>query len=230
MKRILVVEDDTAILRGLKDNLEYEHYEVITATDGEQAYNLVREKKPDLVILDLMLPRMSGYEVCRKVRGEGLTVPIVMLTARGEEADRVLGLNLGADDYVTKPFSVPELLARIRAVFRRLENVRTGNLPAELHLGDLAVDFKRFEAHKAGRVLEMSRKEFGVLRLLAARAGEVVTRDELLDEVWGYDRFPTTRTVDNHIALLRSKIEDDPSRPRRLITVRGVGYKLVAGS
>jgi len=230
MKRILVVEDDTAILRGLKDNLEYEHYEVITATDGEQGYNLVKEKKPDLVILDLMLPRMSGYEICRKVRGEGLTVPIVMLTARGEEADRVLGLNLGADDYVTKPFSVPELLARIRAVFRRLEKARTGNLPEELHLGDLAVNFKRFEARKAGKVLEMSRKEFGVLRLLAARAGEVVTRDELLDEVWGYDRFPTTRTVDNHIVLLRSKIEDDPSHPRRLMTVRGVGYKLVGGS
>jgi DNA-binding response OmpR family regulator len=229
MKRILIIEDDTAILRGLKDNLEYEHYEVATAADGEQGYALVREKKPDLIILDRMLPRMSGDDLCRKIRSEGVLTPILMLTARGEEADRVRGLDLGADDYMTKPFSLPELLARVRAVFRRVQRSQTGNLPETLRLADLSVDFKRFEAHKAGRRLEMSRKEFGVLRLLAARAGEVVTRDELLDEVWGYDRFPTTRTVDNHIALLRSKIEDDPAKPRLLLTVRGVGYKLLGG-
>jgi DNA-binding response OmpR family regulator len=150
-----------------------------------------------------------------------------MLTARGEETDRVLGLNLGADDYVTKPFSVPELLARIRALFRRVEQAKSGNLPQKLRLGEVFVDFKRFEARKSGKILDMSRKEFGVLRLLAAREGEVVTRDELLDEVWGYEHFPTTRTVDNHIALLRSKIEDDTSDPRHLITIRGVGYKLI---
>jgi len=230
MKRILIIEDEMAILRGLKDNLEYERYEVLTAADGEQGYCLIQEKKPDLIILDLMLPKMSGFEVCRKLREEGLTVPILMLTARGEETDRVLGLNLGADDYVTKPFSVPELLARIRALFRRVEHAKSGNLPQELRLGEVFVDFKRFEARKAGKVLDMSRKEFGVLRLLASRAGEVVTRDELLDEVWGYDQFPTTRTVDNHIALLRSKIEDDPSHPRHLITFRGVGYKLIIGA
>jgi DNA-binding response OmpR family regulator len=229
MKRILIIEDDTAILRGLKDNLEYEHYEVETAADGEQGYALAHEKKPDLIILDRMLPRMSGDDLCRKIRSEGVLTPILMLTARGEEADRVRGLDLGADDYMTKPFSLPELLARVRAVFRRVQLSRTGNLPERLRLADLSVDFKRFEAHKAGRRLELSRKEFGVLRLLAARAGEVVTRDELLDEVWGYDRFPTTRTVDNHIALLRSKIEDDPAEPRYLLTVRGVGYKLVSG-
>jgi DNA-binding response OmpR family regulator len=229
MKRILIIEDDTAILRGLKDNLEYEHYEVETAADGEQGYALAHEKKPDLIILDRMLPRMSGDDLCRKIRSEGVLTPILMLTARGEEADRVRGLDLGADDYMTKPFSLPELLARVRAVFRRVQLSRTGNLPERLRLADLSVDFKRFEANKAGRRLELSRKEFGVLRLLAARAGEVVTRDELLDEVWGYDRFPTTRTVDNHIALLRSKIEDDPAEPRYLLTVRGVGYKLVSG-
>ena len=227
MKRILVIEDDPAILRGLKDNLEYEHYEVLTAADGELGYSLVRETKPDLIILDLMLPKMSGYDLCRKVRSEGILAPIMMLTARTEEADRVRGLDLGADDYLTKPFSLPELLARVRAVFRRLQRSQTGNLPDTLRLADLSIDFRRFEAQKAGRRLEMSRKEFGVLRLLAARAGEVVTRDELLDEVWGYDRFPTTRTVDNHIALLRSKIEDDPAEPRFLLTVRGVGYRLV---
>lgn len=229
MKRILIIEDDVAILRGLKDNLEYEGYGVLSATDGEQGYDLIREKKPDLVILDLMLPRLSGYEVCRKVRAEGGNVPILILTARGEEVDKVHGLNIGADDYVTKPFSVRELLARIQAIFRRASSSRTGSLPDELRFHDVVVDFLRFEASKSGRVLELSRKEFGVLRLLAARSGEVVTRDELLDAVWGYDRFPTTRTVDNHVSLLRAKIEDDPARPRFLLTIRGVGYKLVVG-
>jgi DNA-binding response OmpR family regulator len=227
MKRILIIEDDVAILRGVKDNLEYESYQVLTATDGEQGYCLIQEKKPDLIILDLMLPKMSGYELCRKVRKEGVTTPILMLTARGEEVDRVLGLDLGADDYVTKPFSVPELLARIRAIIRRVRQARTGNLPSDLCFGDVSIDFKSFEARKDDKALDLSRKEFGVLRLLAARVGEVVTRDELLDEVWGYDRYPTTRTVDNHISLLRTKLEDDPSRPRHLITVHGVGYKLV---
>ena len=227
MKRILIIEDDRAILRGLKDNLEYDKYEVLTATDGEQGYCLIQERKPDLIILDLMLPKMSGYELCRKVREEGLTTPILMLTARGEEVDRVLGLDLGADDYVTKPFSVPELLARIRAILRRMQRSKIGPLPNELRFGKVIIDFKRFEAHRAGQVLNMSRKEFGILRLLAARVGEVVTRDELLDEVWGYEQYPTTRTVDNHIALLRSKVEENPSKPRHLLTVHGVGYKLV---
>ena len=227
MKRILIIEDDRAILRGLKDNLEYDKYEVLTATDGEQGYCLIQERKPDLIILDLMLPKMSGYELCRKVREEGLTTPILMLTARGEEVDRVLGLDLGADDYVTKPFSVPELLARIRAILRRVQRSKIGPLPNELRFGKVVIDFKRFEAHRAGKALNMSRKEFGILRLLAARVGEVVTRDELLDEVWGYEQYPTTRTVDNHIALLRSKLEEDPSKPHHLLTVHGVGYKLV---
>jgi DNA-binding response OmpR family regulator len=227
VKRILIVEDDLAILRGLKDNLEYELYEVLTATDGEQGYCFIREKKPDLVILDLMLPKMSGYELCRKLRKEGVMTPVLMLTARGEEVDRVLGLDLGADDYVTKPFSVPELMARIRAILRRMHRSKIGNLPEELRFGEVFVDFRKFEAQKAGKAINMSRKEFGVLRLLAARAGEVVTREELLDEVWGYDQYPTTRTVDNHIALLRNKLEDDPAQPRHLLTVHGVGYKLV---
>jgi len=230
MKRILVIEDDTAILRGLKDNLEYEHYEVLTATDGEEGYALIRQQKPDLIVLDLMLPRMSGYEVCRKVREEGGKVPILILTARGEEGDKVFGLNIGADDYMTKPFSVREILARIQAILRRTAGARSSHLPDEIRFDDVAVDFRRFEARKGDRILEMSRKEFGVLRFLAARAGEVVTREELLNEVWGYDRFPTTRTVDNHIALLRSKIESDPAQPRRLITIRGVGYKLLLGA
>ncbi len=227
MKRILLVEDDLAILRGLKDNLEYESYEVLTATDGERGFALICDKRPDLVILDLMLPRVSGYELCRRARAGGLTVPILMLTARSEEVDRVLGLDLGADDYVTKPFSVPELLARVRAILRRVQNAEAGDLPQEVHFGDVDVDFRKFEARKAGKILEMSRKEFGILRILAARAGDVVTRDEFLNEVWGYNQFPTTRTVDNHVALLRNKLEDNPSEPQFLITVHGVGYKLI---
>jgi DNA-binding response OmpR family regulator len=225
MSHILVVEDDPAILRGLADNLKFESHEVQTATDGETAYRLMHEKKPDLIILDLMLPKLSGYELCRKVRGEGLMMPILMLTARAEEADRVLGLDLGADDYVTKPSSVRELMARVRALLRRAYPPRA--LPDELRFDDVVVDFRRYEARKGSEALQMTRKEFGLLRLLAARASEVVTRDDLLNEVWGYENYPTTRTVDNHVALLRSKLEQDPSQPRHLLTVHGVGYKFV---
>jgi DNA-binding response OmpR family regulator len=226
MKKILVVEDDLAILRGLKDNLEFESYKVLTASDGESGDALLRETRPDLMILDIMLPGMTGTDLCRKARADGLSTPILILTARGQERDRVAGLDLGADDYMTKPFSIPELLARVRALLRRSGQARSGDLPEELHFDDVTVDFRRFEARKAGRVVEMSRKEFGVLRRLAARAGEVVRRDELLDEVWGYDRFPTTRTVDNHIARIRGKLEADPAVPSRLLTVHGVGYRL----
>ena len=225
MSRILVVEDDPAILRGLADNLSFESHDVLTASDGETACAVIRDKKPDLIILDLMLPRLSGYEVCRRVRAEGVTTPIVMLTARGEEADRILGLDLGADDYVSKPFSVRELMARIRALLRRTQG--NGRMPDDLRVGDVTIDFRRYEARKGGQLLDMTRKEFGVLRLLAARSGEVVTRDELLNEVWGYEATPTTRTVDNHIATIRAKVEDNPSQPTHLLTVHGVGYKWV---
>ena len=225
MSRIVIIEDDPAILRGLADNLKFESYEVFTASEGEAGYGLIKEQKPDLIILDLMLPKLSGYEVCRKVRDEGIKTPIMMLTARGEEGDRVLGLDLGADDYVTKPFSVRELLARVRALLRRAQP--TAAPPDELRFDDLVVDFRRYEARKGDLTLELTRKEFGVLRLLAARPGEVVSRDELLNEVWGYEHYPTTRTVDNHIATLRAKLEKNPSEPRHLLTVHGVGYKLV---
>jgi DNA-binding response OmpR family regulator len=225
MSVILVIEDDPAILRGLADNLRFESYEVLTAEDGESGYKVLTEKKPDLLILDLMLPRMSGYEVCRKARAAGIATPIVMLTARGEEGDRVLGLDLGADDYVSKPFSIRELLARVRAILRRAQPAAA--LPDELRFGDIEVDFRSYEARKGGSPLEMTPKEFQVLRLLAARSGEVVTRDELLNEVWGYENYPTTRTVDNHVATLRAKIELDPANPEHLRTVHGVGYKFV---
>ena len=225
MTRVLIVEDDRAILRGLKDNLLAESYEVLTAADGEAGLRLVHEEKPDLVILDLMLPRMSGYEVCRRLRDEGNTTPILMLTARGEEADRVLGLDLGADDYVTKPFSIRELLARVRAIVRRAHPPKP--LPDQLSFDDVVVDFRRYEARKGGQRIEMTRKEFGVLQYLAARSGEVVRRDELLEDVWEYKSYPTTRTVDNHVLSLRAKLEDEPGEPRHLITVHGVGYKFV---
>jgi DNA-binding response OmpR family regulator len=225
MSRILVVEDDAAILRGLADNLACESHDVLTATDGERACSIVREQKPDLVILDLMLPRMSGYDVCRTLRGEGVTTPILMLTARGDESDRVLGLDLGADDYLTKPFSIRELLARVRALLRRTQAAtRTIDV---MRFDEVVIDFKRYDARKRGEPIEMTKKEFGVLQYLAARAGEVATREELLDDVWGYESMPTTRTVDNHIASLRSKLEADPSQPRHLQTVHGVGYKWV---
>jgi DNA-binding response OmpR family regulator len=225
MTRVLVVEDDPAILRGLTDNLRFESYDVIAASDGESAYRLIREQKPDAIVLDLMLPNMSGYELCRKVRGEGLRTPILMLTARGEEADRILGLDLGADDYITKPFSVRELLARVRAVLRRVQPAPAA--PDELRIDDLVVDFRKYEAEKSGAAIDLTRKEFGLLRLLVQRRGEVVSRSELLDEVWGYDATPTTRTVDNHVASLRAKIETNPAEPRHLLTVFGVGYKWV---
>jgi len=225
MTKVLVVEDDPAILRGLADNLRFENYDVLTATDGEAAYKLQRAENPDLIVLDLMLPRMSGLELCRKLRTEGLQVPILMLTARSEEADRVLGLDLGADDYVTKPFSVRELMARIRALLRRANSA--ADLPNALQFGDVEVDFRRYVARRQGKPVEMTRKEFAILRLLVARTGEVVTRDELLNEVWGFEAYPVTRTVDNHIAGLRAKLEVNPARPQYIRTVHGVGYKFV---
>lgn len=223
MARILVIEDDPAILRGLADALKREDHIVLTAADGEAGLGLARVKNPDLLILDLMLPKLSGYEICRTMRSQGLTTPILMLTARGEEADRVLGLDLGADDYVSKPFSLRELLARVRALLRRAQP--TAALLDELRVNDVVVDFRSYEARKGGLPLEMTRREFQLLRVLASRPGEVTSRTELLDHVWGADCYPTTRTVDNHVAGLRAKLERDPARPEHILTVRGVGYK-----
>jgi two-component system response regulator VicR len=230
MTTVLAIEDDPAILRGLADNLRFEGYDVITAADGETGYHLQKERKPDLIVLDLMLPRMSGFELCRKLRGEGIQTPILMLTARSEEPDRVLGLDLGADDYVTKPFSVRELMARVRALLRRSQPSPEGTpdlLPDELRFGGVEIDFRSYEARLKGEPVEMTRKEFAVLRFLASRAGEVVTRDDLLNEVWGYESYPSSRTVDNHVAGLRAKLERDPSQPGHIKTVHGVGYKFI---
>jgi len=225
MSRILVIEDDAAILRGLSYNLSSESHEVLTARDGETGYSMIGAHRPDLIILDLMLPKLGGVDICRRLRAEGTSTPILMLTARAEESDRVHGLDIGADDYVTKPFSVRELMARVRALLRRVAPPPA--LPDEVRLGDVVVDFRRFEAHKGDTPLKLTRKEYGALQFLAARAGEVVRRDELLDRVWKYKHFPTTRTIDNHIASLRAKIETDATEPKHLLTVHGVGYKLM---
>jgi DNA-binding response OmpR family regulator len=223
MSRILIIEDEYALQRALADSFRFESYEVLTSSDGETGYRMAKEKSPDVILLDLMLPRMSGYDVSRKLRAEGFHTPILMLTARGEEEDRIAGLDMGADDYVSKPFSVRELSARVRALLRRTVPLRS--MLGELLFDDVKIDFRSFEARKRNQSVDLTRKEFHLLRLLASRAGEAVTRDELLDQIWGEDTNVTTRTVDTHVANLRAKLERDPRQPKHLITVHGIGYR-----
>ena len=222
--RILIVDDEPQMVRGLEDNLRFEGYDTVSARSGREALALAVAESPDLILLDVMMPGMSGWDVCRELRAKGLAMPVIMLTARGEEADRVQGLELGADDYVTKPFGLRELLARIRAVLRRPGPRQKAD---EYAFGDVRVHTRARRTFKAGREVKLTRKEFDLLRYLVEFRGEIVTRDRLLDEVWGYDHFPTTRTVDTHILRLRQKFEDDPERPRHIVTVHGQGYRLV---
>jgi len=224
MPRILIVDDEPAIVRGLEDNLRFEGYETLAASSGEQGLARALGEAPDLVLLDVTMPGRSGWDVCRELRQRGLDVPIIMLTARGEEADRVRGLELGADDYVTKPFSLRELLARVRAVLRRPGPRQKFE---ELAFGDVRVHRRGQRVTRAGREVRLTRKEYDLLVYLAGHQGDVVTRERLLDEVWGYERFPTTRTVDTHVLRLRRKIEADPDRPRFIHTVHGQGYRFV---
>lgn len=221
--KILIVEDDPNLLEALKYNVRKEGYDTVTAVDGVQALEVARTDKPDLVILDIMLPKMSGFEVCRILRKE-MTVPILMLTARDDEVDKVVGLDLGADDYMTKPFSMRELLARIRAMLRRVE-IQTAIPETPLRFGDIEVDIGHHVITKAGGALNLTPKEFDLLTFLTKNKGLVFSRDQLLEKVWGYDYSGDTRTVDVHIRWLREKIEDNSEEPKRLITVRGVGYK-----
>jgi DNA-binding response OmpR family regulator len=221
--RILVIEDDASIVAGLKSALTAEGYEVDTATDGKRGYEKARAGKLALLVLDIMLPGMSGLEIAKRLRDAGQTTPIILLTARGDENDRVLGLELGADDYITKPFSVRELLARVKVVLRRTRGQSDGR-PSPYSFGDVTVDFKRQSVAKAGRDVELSAREFRILAYFIEHRGEMLSREQLLNDIWGYDVFPTTRTVDNHIARLRKKIEDEPDEPRYIKTLRGAGY------
>jgi len=223
--KILIVEDDRNLLDAIKYNLRREGYEVVMATDGSEALEVARREKPDLIILDIMLPKINGFDVCRILRKE-MTVPILMLTAKAEETDKIVGLEIGADDYVTKPFSLRELLARIRAMLRRAKMVETQPQGALLKVGDIEVDIARHRITVSGKIVELTPKEFDLLAFLARNRGLVFSREQLLEKVWGYDYAGDTRTVDVHIRWLRQKIEPDPGRPKYLITVRGAGYKL----
>jgi DNA-binding response OmpR family regulator len=223
MRKVLIVEDDQAMAVALRDGFTYEGYAVHVARDGAAGLRMAEERSHDLVILDVMLPRMSGLDVCRQLRTAGNDTPIIMLTARGQEIDKVLGLKTGADDYVTKPFSFLELMARVEAVLRRTS--KSPEAVEQVSFGDVEMNFKTFEASKAGRAVELSPREFKMMKYFVEHRGEVVTRDQLLDHVWGYEGLPLTRTVDMHIAKLRQKIEDTPSDPHHVITVHRVGYK-----
>jgi len=222
--RILVLEDELPMRTALQDCLEAEGYRVLTAADGETGLERAIQEKPDLILLDIMMPRLDGYALCGELRRLRNSTPILMLTAKARVEDRVEGLDAGADDYLVKPFSIAELLARVRALLRR--NRRAQSRPLTLNLGDLTIDLARQTARRKGNPLHFTAKEFAMLQLLADSLGEPVSRDQFLDIVWGYTAFPTTRTVDSHMASLRSKIETNPAQPQWLKTVHGVGYKL----
>ncbi|HEV2843677.1 MAG TPA: response regulator transcription factor [Thermoanaerobaculia bacterium] len=226
MKRVLIVEDDEAMSVALRDGFQYEGYNVTVAKDGEAGLQLATNDEPDLILLDVMLPKMTGLDICKHLRGSGNDVPIIMLTARGQEIDKVLGLKLGADDYITKPFGFMELLARAEAVLRRARvPAVSAATPDTYRFGDVSIDFKRHEARKASQPIELSPREFQLLAYFIQHRGEIVTRETLLDAVWDYNAIPFTRTVDMHIAKLRKKVEDNPSDPKHIVTVHRLGYK-----
>lgn len=223
MAKILIVEDDTAMARALQDGLQYEGHSVTIARDGVEGLRLATEAAPDLVLLDLMLPKMGGLDVCKKIRARGSDVPVLMLTARGQEIDKVVGLRSGADDYVTKPFGFMELLARVEALLRRAGGI--AKLATQCRFGDVEVDFVRSEARKAGKPVELSARELRLLQYFVEHRGEILSRERLLDAVWGYGSESLSRTVDVHVGKLRRRIEDRPDDPRHIITVHGMGYK-----
>jgi DNA-binding response OmpR family regulator len=226
MKKILIVEDEPNMVKGLKDNLEFEGYEVDTATEGNTGLQKVTGNKYDLILLDIMLPGVSGLDICRSARKNGVDTPIILLTAKGEEIDKVLGLELGADDYITKPFSLRELLARIKAILRRAP-AANGNADAMIKIGNIEVNFKNYVALHGIREVKMSHKEFEILHYLYKNEGKTVDRDDLMSNVWGIEYEITTRTIDNFILKLRQKIETDPNNPKIILTVHGIGYKMV---
>ena len=223
--RILIVEDEPAMVAGLRDNFEFEDYEVISAEDGVAGLERALTEHPDLVVLDVMMPKMSGLEVCKQLRAKAPELPIIMLTARGQEVDKVVGLELGADDYVTKPFSIRELLARVKAVLRRRS---VPAVSAEIYrFGNVEVNVRSHEVRRGDETVELSAKEFALLAYFIAHPAETLSRDRLLDAVWGYENYPNTRTVDTHIVHLRQKLEKNPEEPRFILTIHGTGYKFV---
>lgn len=226
MSKVLIVEDEANIRQLVKYNLEKESYQVLEAEDGLQGLRLAKTEKPDLILLDLMLPQMDGLEVCRSLKGNQATsaLPIIMLTAKSEEIDKVIGLELGADDYMTKPFSPRELVARVKAVLRRSQ--KETSLPGELSVGRLRFNFSRYEVHMGNAKLELTPKEYELLKMLATNLGKVFTREQLLEKVWGYEYFGDTRTVDVHVRHLRAKMAGDPETADALETIRGFGYRL----
>ena len=226
--RILIVEDEPAMVAGLRDNFEYEGYEVISAADGAEGLDRALAEDPDLVVLDVMMPRMSGLDVCKQLKTKRPSMPIIMLTARGQEIDKVVGLELGADDYVTKPFSIRELMARVKAVLRRVSPPAPAN--ETYRFSDVEVNIRSNEVRRGGRPVELSSKEFALLAYFVSHPAETLTRDRLLDAVWGYENYPNTRTVDTHIVHLRQKLEPNPEEPRFILTVHGSGYKFVGSA
>jgi two-component system, OmpR family, alkaline phosphatase synthesis response regulator PhoP len=224
IKTILLIENDLRMREGLQDNLEFEGYRVLCAKSGEEGLELVNSNQPDLILLDVMLPGIDGIDVCRQLRSGEKSIPIIMLSARGSEIDKVLGLEIGADDYLTKPFGVKELLARIKAVFRRFEPKSSDT---SYRIGSIEIDFLRHLVKKNGQIVEFTAKEFELLKCLIHNRGVPLTREDLLEEVWGMDCSTTTRTVDNHILKLRKKLEDIPDVPRYFLTIYGVGYKFI---
>lgn len=229
MTKILIIEDEEPIRTALEDDFRLENYEVTVAADGTEGLAKAMDQDTDLIILDIMLPGVNGFEICRKLRSQGITTPIIMLTAKGQEIDRVVGLEIGADDYVTKPFSPRELQARVKAVLRRMEVGADDRSEAIFQSGGLEVDFRQYICRRNDKEISLTNHEFELLRYLILNRGKVIRRDELLDEVWGKNVFVTPHTVDTHVANLRKKIEDDPSNPRLIISIRGVGYKFIAG-
>jgi DNA-binding response OmpR family regulator len=228
MIRILIVDDEPAMRMGLKDNLEFEGYEVDYAEDGQEGLEKITANKYNLILLDVMMPKMSGLDVCRNIRKKGINTPVILLTAKGEEIDKILGLELGADDYVTKPFSLRELLARIKAILRRGDDSSSDSNSSEMvKIGRLDINFPSYNAFEEGTPVQLSHKEFEILHLLWNRKNTTVSRDDLLNEIWGYDETPTTRTVDNFMLRLRQKIEKDSNHPHVILTVHGIGYKLI---
>ena len=227
MTKILIVDDEPAMREGLTDNLIFEGYTVENAANGSLALEKLQDNKYDLVVLDVMMPEMSGFDVCKKLRQQNNDVPVILLTAKGEEIDRVLGLELGADDYITKPFSLRELIARIKAILRRSSVASTSESSKMESIGRMEVDFDRFEAKVDGEKVKLSHREFEVLHFLRNHKQQIVSRDDLLKNIWGYDEFPTTRTIDNFILRLRQKIEVNPNEPKIILTVHGMGYKML---